>query len=197
MAGSGGKKRATGKQKSEETAEPARAKKRESGRRKTDAAEALPRPKTPKDPEWTAALGELRIELLPMDAVPFLGSVQLRVVQGSLRLLGATVGAGSEWHELHSPAGGLPLVLQTASAVSRPAVIVLRRIDRGVRASLSGAVASDAPRACTAEVSEAEAEAAEAEAAEAAAAAPGAPCAASAFSANACISHTAADAATS
>ena len=108
-----------------------------------------------------------------MDAVPFLGSVQLRVVQGSLRLLGATVGAGSEWHELHSPAGGLPLVLQTASAVSRPAVIVLRRIDRGVRASLSGAVASDAPRACTAEVAvvaeaeEAGAEAAQAEAAEA------------------------------
>jgi hypothetical protein len=157
MAGSG-KKRAAGKRKSEETTEPARArKKRDSGRRKSDTAEALPRPKAPKDAEWTAALGELRIELLPMDAVPFLGSVQLRVVQGSLQLLGSTVGAGSEWHELHSPAGGLPIVLQTASAVSRPAVIVLRRIDRGVGASLSDAAASDAPRASTAEAAEAEA----------------------------------------
>ena len=154
MAGSS-KKSAAGKRKSEETTEPARAsKKRNSERRKSDAAEA---PKALKDAEWTAALGELRIELLPMDAVPFLGSVQLRVVQGSLQLLGSTVGAGSEWHELHSPAGGLPIVLQTASAVSRPAVIVLRRINRGVGASLSDAAASDAPRTSTAE---AEAEAA-------------------------------------
>ena len=88
-----------------------------------------------------------------METVPFLGSVQMRVVQGSLQLLGSTVASGSAWHELHSPAGGLPIVLQTASAVSRPAVLVLRRIDRGAvaRAAPPNTAASDAPRASTAE----------------------------------------------
>ena len=66
-----------------------------------------------------------------MEAVPFLGSVQIRVVQGSLSVLGFTLRAsGDQWHEMHSPAGGLPIVLQTASAVSASTVVLMRRIDR-------------------------------------------------------------------
>ena len=74
------------------------------------------------------------LSLPPMSPLAFSGSVELRVIAGCVRVLGFELAASpkasaEEWHTIHSPAGGLMVVLQTASAVSSGARVQLRRIE--------------------------------------------------------------------
>jgi hypothetical protein len=76
--------------------------------------------------------GTFELSIGPLEPLPFVGSVEVSVQAGTLCLLGAELRAGSGWHEVHSPAGGLPLALQTRSGVSQSATVWLRPIDPAV-----------------------------------------------------------------
>lgn len=54
----------------------------------------------------------VEVAVSPLQPLAFLGSAELRVVQGSLCVLGSHLSADSGWCAVHSPAGGLPLALQ-------------------------------------------------------------------------------------
>ena len=84
---------------------------------------------------WCAESGILALTITPMELLPFVGSVELRIVTGSVVVLGFVLQAGSdspgsseEWHTLHSPVGGIPLALQTPTAVSKDARVLLRAV---------------------------------------------------------------------
>jgi polynucleotide 5'-hydroxyl-kinase GRC3/NOL9 len=70
------------------------------------------------------------IDINPLEpAVCFLGSVEIRCISGKVRVLGVELSSSdSEWHMVHSPAGGLTACLQTASAISSGARVSMRRV---------------------------------------------------------------------
>jgi len=73
--------------------------------------------------------GVVELTIAPFEPLPFVGCVELSVQSGTLCLLGAELAAGSGWHAVHSPAGGLPLAFQTNSALSCGVTVHLRAID--------------------------------------------------------------------
>jgi len=77
---------------------------------------------------WRPARRTLELTVRPMEPLPFVGSVELRVVSGAVVVLGHELRASDPPRgvELHSPAGGLPLAIQTASPVSSGARVQLR-----------------------------------------------------------------------
>ena len=75
---------------------------------------------------WLEPERAVHLRLGPMESLPFLGSASLRVLSGSLLILGYRVEASDTWHCVSSPAGGLPLVLDVSSAVSSGATLLLR-----------------------------------------------------------------------
>ena len=101
---------------------------REAGSAREAAAPSPAREPREGDPLWQPAESRLELSLTPMEALPFVGCLEMAVVEGSVRLLGAEIHGSSIpiWHTLESPVGGLPLALQTPSAVSSPAHVWLR-----------------------------------------------------------------------
>ena len=87
------------------------------------------KPKSPRAaPPVAAVAADLEVDLSPLEApLAFIGSVELRVVSGRVRILGAEFTADSSWHTVHSPAGGFTACLQTPSAISGTARVAMRR----------------------------------------------------------------------
>ena len=83
-------------------------------------------------PVWKLPNQALEMCLTSMESLPFTGFMDVAVLDGTLRVLGAELHAPPRpdeepaWHSLESPAGGLPIALQTPSAVSSPARFLLR-----------------------------------------------------------------------
>ena len=78
------------------------------------------------------------IAVQPLAPQVLAGSFAMRVVSGRVRILGCDLSADAGWHTVHSPAGGLIAALQTSSAVSRGARVLMRRAE--AEASVGGSV---------------------------------------------------------
>ena len=91
-----------------------------------------------------ATSSEATIAVPPLAPQVLSGSFALRVVSGRVRILGCDLSADAGWHTVHSPAGGLVAALQTASAVSRGARVLMRRAE--AEASVAGSARTRAKR---------------------------------------------------
>ena len=100
-----------------------------SQKKKPDPAKPAPPSASADGCVWRPARRTLELTVRrPMEPLPFVGSVELRVVSGAVVVLGHELRASDPPRgvELHSPAGGLPLAIQTASPVSSGARVQLR-----------------------------------------------------------------------
>ena len=83
----------------------------------------------------TSQLQEMTVH--PLEATPLVGHVAIRVLSGRIRILGYDFAPASDdedehWLTLHSPAGGLTAVLQTPSAISCAARVLLRSLSESI-----------------------------------------------------------------
>ncbi|KAL1495969.1 hypothetical protein AB1Y20_014610 [Prymnesium parvum] len=110
---------------------------RKAARLQRDEGGAAPPPPSPPPPppasgasHWREAERSVEVALRPMEALSFVGSLELAVLDGAVRVLGAELApsdpARPAWHALESPAGGIPLSLQSPAAVCRPVRLLLR-----------------------------------------------------------------------
>jgi hypothetical protein len=83
----------------------------------------------------TSQIQEMTVH--PLEATPLVGHVAIRVLSGRIRILGYDFAPASDdedehWFTLHSPAGGLTAVLQTPSAISCGARVLLRSLSESI-----------------------------------------------------------------